>query len=170
MPDEFADLNDLVSSLKASVNPPGTDYFDATNPQWVAALGNAFWWARLQGYFTAYRLNADGDQIVPAVSGDGTPELPRELQQIIVLVAAMNTLESKVLSFATKKRVKAGPVESETQQDARPLLLLLQQRRQELEDIRVLLLGSRYHTMAGIVDLAIEREGQFMSGQAGWLR
>mgnify|MGYP001605572143 CR=1 FL=1 len=45
------ELIDLIQYLKASVNPPGQEFIVATDPEWMTPAANAFWWARLRGFF-----------------------------------------------------------------------------------------------------------------------
>lgn len=108
------DLSDLVSSFRLEINPPGQDLFpDATDTELTDRLANAFWNARIDGMLPGY-VEAEG-LITPIT---GTTDMPRELQQVIVFMAAYNTIYLKLLNQRTGFRAKAGSVEYETQNSA----------------------------------------------------
>lgn len=145
-------LDDLVPALRLSVNGPGGTLVAADDSDWVEALINAFWTARLRGYFKDYRV--DGDQIVNI--NDPDVEMPREVAQVIVVYAAVTVIEAKILSLPTSTRAKAGPAETETQRAASVLVELLRQKRAELEQIRDETVATD-PAVASFADLALVR-------------
>lgn len=154
--------------LKGSLNSPGSVYFTAEDAEWRIALGNAFWWARLRGYFPRYRVSADGTEIVNI--DDEDVELDPQLQFVIVLMATLNALEARLASTATNRRAKAGPVESEVSQLASVLVELIRQRRRELETIRDEIVASDGATAAYVLDGFLARQGGYACGATSyWL-
>lgn len=162
------ELVELVPFLKASVNPPGQEFIVATDGEWQTAAANAFWWARLRGFFPEYRIDVDGELIVN--TDDATVDMPREQQQIIVLAAALNSIEAKILAMPTGSRAKAGPVESETTRSASLLIELLKGKRKELADIRIEIIDTANATAVGVIDAVLSRQGAFCCGEAVFVR
>ena len=160
------ELETLVPYLKASVNPPGTDFFTASTKQWTDALAAAFWWGRIRGFFPGYRVNSDMDQIVPV---EGAEEFGEVESQVVVAIAALNSLEAKIGSLPTGTRYKAGSVEAETTRSAQVLAELLKTKRRELEELKDELSTSA-SGMVGIIDAVLAREGSFMAGEAVFVR
>jgi len=108
------DLADLVPNIKLEVNPPGTNLFpEATDTEWAERLANAFWNARIDGMLPGY-IESDG--FISPITG--TTDMPRELQQVIVFMAAYNTIYLKLLTQRTGFRAQAGSVEYETSSSA----------------------------------------------------
>lgn len=157
----------LVPNLKNSLNAPGEAFFQASDSEWVGALSNAFWWGRMKGFFTDWRTDTDGENIVPVV--DGGEEIPMELAQIVVAIASLNALEAKLLSVETKTVAKAGPIEYETGRSAQVLTELLKQKRREFDELKAELVGSRFAIYGGIIDMVLSREGAYMSGYASFV-
>lgn len=161
-------LDDLIPVLKASLNPPGQEFYIATDDQWREALNAAFWWGRMRGFFVDYRADADRTEITNVV--DPTEDMPMEVAQIIVAIAAVNSLEAKAFSLETKSVAEAGPVKVETQRAASVIVELLRIKRRELQDIREQLLASQYAVYACVIDAVLAREGAYMRGEAAWVR
>ena len=157
----------LVPNLKSSLNAPGESFFEATASEWVAALANAFWWGRMKGFFTDWRTDADGENIVPAESGG--EEIPMELAQIVVAIASLNALEAKLLSLETKSVATAGPVSYEVGRSAQVLSELLKQKRAEFNLLKAELVGTNLGAYGSIIDMVLSREGAYMSGTAAWV-
>lgn len=137
------DIADLVPTLKRSINPPGQDLFpDALDPDdYIGYLGDAFWDARMTGLLEGYTL--DGQEISPTA---GTTDISRDLQQILVLYAAMTIVTNELRQKNTQFRAKAGPAEFETQNSSnllRDVLQVLEQRMnivmKRLSDLGVVL-------------------------------
>ena len=162
------ELVDLVPFIKASVNPPGQEFIVATDAEWLTAAANAFWWARLRGFFPEYRIDIDGELIIN--TDDDTVDMPREIQQIIVLTAGLNAIEAKLFSMPTGNRAKAGPVESEVTRSASVLVELLRGKRKELADIKTQIIDTANATSVGVIDAVLSREGAFCSGYAVFVR
>lgn len=153
------DLSELIPSLKREVSIPGAeeDTFDAPNSTWRGFLADAFWNARLDGILTDYE--AEGHIV--------TPDMPRDLQQLIVIYASMTIVRNELRAMNSTFRAKAGPVEFETQKAASLLKGLLD----DLTSRRTLILGRLGD--AGIVpsyyiDALLERESGVTSGSLYW--
>lgn len=135
------DLADLVPNIKLEVNPPGTDLFpNASDDEWADRLANAFWNARIDGMLPGY---VEQDGLVTPITG--SVDMPRDLQQVIVFMAAYATLYLQLLGTKTGFRVVAGAVEYETNQSAqvlRDLAMSLKERYEillrRLSDIGVI--------------------------------
>lgn len=122
-------LSTLISRVKNSVNAPGGSFIVAEDTDWISALGNAFWAIRIKGFFTEYRLSED-EQSIETI--EGSDEMPGEVQQLIVLQAAIAALEGKFAELNTKFRTKSGEEEFETGKTASLLQDILKARRLEL--------------------------------------
>lgn len=153
------DLSELVPSLKREVSIPGSeeDTFDAPASTWKGFLSDAFWTARLDGLLSGYE--AEGTIVAP--------DLPRDLQQLVVLYASMTIVRNELRALNTTFRTKAGPVEFETQKSANLLTGLLD----DMAERRKYLLGRLGD--AGIVpsyyiDALLERESSITSGDLYW--
>lgn len=112
------DLSELIPSLKREVGTPGgeDDLFpDATDASWLGYLSDAFWGARLDGMLAGY-VEADGEI---------TPDLDRDLQQLVILYAGITIVRNQLRSLNTRFRAVAGPVEYEIEQSASVLKGLL---------------------------------------------
>lgn len=182
------DLFDLVESLKREVSPPGSDLFpDSTDDNWLGSLTDAFWEVRLFGFLTGYTENAAArggpaafgegkitptsvsDETYDDPSGYSTLDLPRELQQLIVLWAGYKVALARLGSLNSTFRAKAGPVEYETQQAASVLKGILDQLKSRIDYILAnLLTGNR----AGVAmfDALIERSYNTATDLTWWVR
>jgi hypothetical protein len=162
------DLEELIPDVKAAVDAPGTASFPtATNAQWLAQLRNAFWEAKLNG-FVGFANFQEADGSVTPISGTDT--LSRELQQIIIFLAAAAAVRNKLFNLNTSFRAKAGPVEYETQQSAQVFKVLLDDLKSKLE-LWLLRLSDSGGVDTAYFDGYIEREyslrygdGVFVSG------
>ena len=148
-------IDDLIPYALSAVNGPGGSLVSDDDDDWAVAIANAFWTARLRGFFKSWRVDADNIEIVPVDPGS-VEEFDREAGQVIVLFAAMNVLEAKLAGLATKQRAKAGPVESETQRSATLLTELLKARRRELDEIASELSG-RGSALVAFCDMVADR-------------
>lgn len=159
------DLSDLVEFVRVEVSPPGSDLFtSATDDHWLMALRNAFWSVRMEGMLAGY-TEADG-LVDPINVGD--EDLTRDLQQLIVLYAAVQAVMNQLRDLKTSFRAKAGPVEFETQQSAqvlREILLDLRGRRNwmlgRLSDLGVI---PTYY-----IDAVAARQDSIMYGDTDWV-
>ena len=116
------DLADLVPDLVTELNVPGVDAYSTVSEQeWIDRLRNAFWYSVLDGLIIGYE---DEDGIVKPTASSGSA-LSRELQQIVIMYAAINVVRNKLLELKTVFRAKAGSTEYETQQAASVLTALL---------------------------------------------
>lgn len=116
-------LEDYVDFLKGKVSPPGVDLFpDATDAQWLVRLQNAFWQATLEGTISGF--TEDFGQVDPVVDGDD--DIGRDLIQLIIVYAAIDSVRMLLANYDTTFRSKAGPVEYETGKSANLLNTILE--------------------------------------------
>jgi hypothetical protein len=159
-------ISDLVPFAINAVNGPGGTMFSTDTDEWAVSIANAFWYARLRGFFQHFAVDAANTEITHLT--DTNIEFDRADAQLVVRFAVINAIEAKILSLPTGKRVKAGPVESETQRAASVLVELLKQNRKELEEIRDQIIGQT-PMLAGFVDLVLVRQEQALSGVPSWV-
>lgn len=159
------DLSDLVEFVRVEANPPGVDLFpDANDEEWLTRLRNAFWTARMEGFFPTF---TEADGLVVPVSG--TTDMDRELQQVVVFLAGytavMNTLRNTRASF----RAKAGPAEFETTQAA---TVLTTQSNVLRDQLRRLLdrLSDQGATSVEVIDALVARTESIGAGTTIWVR
>lgn len=128
------DLSDLVDNLKREVNPPGQTIFsDATDADYEGYMSDSFWELTLRGYIDGFTA------VDTVVTNDaGGDDLSRELQQLVVINAAMNIMRVHLANIDTAFRAVAGPVEFETRKSAQSInavLDSLQARFNEILDV-----------------------------------
>ena len=115
-----------IDSLKREVIPLGSTVFaDVTPTQWLGYLTDAFWEAKLEGFFTNYVVTPEGQLTNEA----GGPDLDQKYIALIVLYAGIRILRNRILNTNTGFRAKAGPVEFEQQTSATMLAEMLKQLR-----------------------------------------
>lgn len=163
------DLGELAPALQREINPPGTEVI-TDDGLLIDLLADAFWEARLDGLLAGYTVNDDFE--IETINGG--PDMPRELQQLIVFYAGLRIIRNALRETSTLFRAKAGPVEFETQNSAQ----LLRDLFAELRAKRDFLLGQL--TTLGLVsyayiDMVQAREASigyggttFVSGQRRW--
>lgn len=162
-------LTDLVDGLKREVSPPGSDLYPDTNDaEWEGRLADAFWQARLDGLLTGWEIDDSGTNIIPSASG---PDMPRELQRLVVLYAGFNVALTSFVNINSSIKYKAGPVEQEVQKSAQVLKGVLDALRERIKNVLTNL--STY--AAGSVDTAafdavIERTYATAYGEQWWVR
>lgn len=158
------DLGDLIENLTAMVNPPGANLWpDAVDDDWILRLQNGFWAAVLDGLITGY---TEADGLIEPTSG--STDISRDLQQIVVIYGAMDTVLNEIRNLNTSLRAKAGPVEFETQKSAntlRDILKELQYRRSLLLDR----LGDLGVTDTYYIDAVLERDAAYMDSLTSWV-
>lgn len=159
-------LEQLVDPLIRAVNPPGVELFpDATIDDWMGRLADAFWDARLHGMLSGYTVV--GEEIEPAQPTDD--DMPRELQQLIVVLAAFRTVSTHLLNVKTAYAAKAGPVSLETAQSAMVLRSVFDDMKQ-----RLALLKEELQAHAGTstlyLDAVIARGDAMQYGDTTWVR
>lgn len=156
MPTTTVNLSDLVPSVEAAVNPPGTTIIDGDEDDWVPVLANAFWVLRLKGMWPGYAATVDGTGIAPV--DDALPALDRISLQLVVEVGALTALENYYLGTATTTKAKAGPVEADNSIPATVITTLLTARRAALLALQDLIIGNSPLTLTPrIVNLFAER-------------
>jgi hypothetical protein len=180
-------LFDLVDPLKRQVNPPGTDLFpSATDDDFLGSLTNAFWEIRLYGMLATWEENAAarggpdafGEAIVTPIGemdetyddpeGWAPEDLPRDLQQLIVVWAGYQIVLTRLSALNTVFRAKAGPVEYETQNAASVLKGVLDQLKARLDDILSQLSGAGHPGVFGL-DAVVERTYSMAMGDTWWV-
>jgi hypothetical protein len=184
------DLANLTENLQNEVQSPGgTQFADATDDDYLGYLINSFWEIRLYGFLMGFEEDSAarggppefGVGIVTPLGVDPTyddpfgysidQDLPRELQQLIVLWSAWKITLTNMASLNTTFRAKAGPVEYETQQAASVLTAVLDQLKARIMGI-IDLLPSGYGSRNNVVvfDAIIERSYSQAVGDTWWVR
>jgi hypothetical protein len=154
------DLSEYVDSLRREVEPLGSDAFAAViNSQWTSYLSDAFWEAKLDGFFTEWSCDVDG--IV-----DGNTEFPRQGIQLCVIYAGVRVLRNKVLNTSTKFRAKAGDVEYEQESGALMLSEMLKQLKAQKE--MLLTRAEETGSTVAVFDALSVRENSMLSYYGGW--
>lgn len=157
----MTDLNDLVELLKAETNVPGADLLvDATDADYVLRLQNAFWEAFLDRVIT--NTYDESFEIV-------TPDLPRDLQQLVIIYAAFNIACNNFMNVQTRFRAHAGPVEYETERSASLLKGLLDKLYARKTALIAALLAESNYTDACVFDNVLARDAAFMAGTASYV-
>jgi hypothetical protein len=183
------DLATLVEPLQYETQTPGGDaYADATEDDYIGALINAFWEIRLYGFLGGFEEDAASRGGPPEFAiGIVTPlkvdptyddpfgystdqDLPRDLQQLIVLWAAWKIALNNMATINSVFRAKAGPVEYETQQAASVLTAVLDQLKARI----TYLIGNLPTGHGGggtvVLDAIIERSYSQAVGDTWWVR
>jgi hypothetical protein len=159
------DLADYIQNLKTQVNPPGADLFPATtNGEWVMRMENAFWGARLDGLFGAYRAQ---DGVIDPIDSN-SPEIGRDGIQLVLLYAAMDIVVTEMRNLQSSFKAKAGPVEYEQQRSAQLLKGVLDVLNARIKAIIFLL--TTYASPTISFDAIIERTDALSAGAAWWVR
>ena len=163
------DITELIPNLESAITIPGTTspYAAATDEEWTLKLVNGFWQAVLEGVIEGYQVDEDG--LISPISGDDNDTFSREYQQIVVIYAAMNTINARLLNLPTNSRAQAGPVEYETNQAASVLTALLGELQNQKNIIlqRISDLGSNTSTF--YYDSPIQRRENQTTGDAYWI-
>lgn len=183
------DLANLVEPLQVEIQTPGGDaYANATDDDYLGALINSFWEIRLYGYLSTWEEDSASRGGHPEFSvGIVTPlnvdptyddptgyslveDLPRELQQLIILWSAWKIMLNNMATVNSVFRAKAGPVEYETQQAASVLKEVLDQLKSRITYL-IGNLPTAYGQNGGAVfDAVIERSYSQAVGATWWLR
>jgi hypothetical protein len=120
------DLLDFVDTMRREITPLGTALFaDITNTALVGYMADAFWEARMDGFFPGF--SADEDGVI--TNTDLTKNISRSSIALIIVYAGIRILRNRILNTQTAFRAKAGPVEFETQSSATMLAEMLKQLR-----------------------------------------
>ncbi len=125
------DISEFVDSLRREVTPI-CEATDVSDGELLNHLLDAFWDAKLDGFFVNYVADQNG--IVSGTSTN-TPPFPRELVALCVAYAGARIVRLRISNTDALFRAKAGPVEFETRQSAnvlRELLVQLQWRKEQL--------------------------------------
>lgn len=159
-------LVDLIPSLQREVSPPGVNqYVGLTDADWLGHLSDAFWEARLTGILGAY-TEQDG-VVVPLRPGD--PDMPRDLQQVIVLFAGFRMALTSFQNINSSFRAKAGPVEYEVQKSAQTLRSLVDALKARLSFIiNNISIYEADATSVAIFDSVVASEYALADGSRSW--
>lgn len=158
------DIEDLIIELQGEVNPPGQNNFStAVDDEWITNLRNAFWEARVFGFWANY-TEAEGF-IAPIT---GTEDLGRDQQQLIVLFAAARIIRNVLMNTPTEFRAEAGPVNFETQNSATLLVAILKDIRSKV-DLAMAAIGSITNTTVTYIDSIIGRQDSLNYGNSVWV-
>lgn len=161
------DLEDLVDSLRRTVSPPGIDLFPlATDDDWVGRLQDGFWAATLDGFFLGAYTESNG-LITPV--NPGSPDMGRDLQQLIVFYASFRIVLSAIRNFTSLTRSKAGPVEFETTSSPNLMRDLLKELAEE-RNILLRRLSDIGTVPSYYVDGVAARTDSIVNGITQWTR
>lgn len=161
-------IANLVPRLDAAVNPPGAVLVDGSPSEYAAQLRQGFWDAKLDGFFSDYRINPQTDEIAPVPPE--TDDLPDELQQLVVNTAALSVLDLTMATIDTKFRAKSGEDEFETGKTASLLIEVLAGRRAAMDRLRVRLIEKpALATYASFADLVTIRLCAASATAGGWV-
>ena len=143
------ELGDYVDTLRREITPVGSTLFaDVSDDTFADYFVDAFWEARLDGFFGGYDVSTDGT-VTPAT---GVPDFPREAIAVLTLYASVKILRNRILSSQSRFRAVAGPVEFETAQS--PSLYTEMLRQLSLVKSRLIELGPNgaHTTYVALVD------------------
>lgn len=158
------ELEELIPDLLTEVNPPGSDLFpNATAQDWLSMLRNAFWEATLDKVIVGY---TEEDGVV--TPKNGTQDLGRDFQQIIIYYAGVRVLKNRLSDLKTLFRTKAGSVEYETQQSAQVLRALLEEAVRR-RDHWLEVIAENHGTPTYYIDAVRARERSAAHGVTSWL-
>jgi hypothetical protein len=119
----------LVGSLKREVAVPGTFdtlFPDTADTDLAGTLLDAFWTARIDGWFPLVDVDS---------SGLTTPDMSRDAQQLVVLYAAYTVIRTQLGNLASRRTYKVGNIEVTTEHAATVLKQQLDGARKRIEDI-----------------------------------
>jgi hypothetical protein len=143
------DLADFIPTLKREVQPLGTDLYPTVlDDAWLGYLTDAFWMAKLEGFFGNYTL--DDTEVVPI--DPGAEDLPLTGVAVMILYASITILTNRILNSPTMIRAQAGPVEFEQQNSANVLTEMLKQMRATKDKILAELAASQNQTGVWVLD------------------
>ncbi len=158
----MTDLTDLVEPLKAQTNVPGADALaDATDADYVLRITNAFW----EAYLDRVIPNATYDESAGVV----TPDLPRDLQQLVIIYAACNIVYNNMVNVQTLFRAVAGPVEYEVQKAASLQKALLDQLYARKRDLIKELIAENREGSTTVFDNVLARDAAFCYGTSSYV-
>jgi len=125
------DLTEYITALQTEISAPGniaTDFPAATADDWTNTLLNAFWEARLDGLLATYTMDDNGlisPILAPGASSSSTPDIGRDMIQLIVLYASFAVIRNSLRGLRTMFSATAGPVKYEYQTSALMLVELM---------------------------------------------
>lgn len=126
------DLSQFKGALTREVTPLGGALPSGLSATALTSyLTDAFWEARLDGFFVGYTVDTNG--IVTNMNGG--EDLDRKWVALIVLYAGIKILRNQILNTKTQFKAKAGPVEFEQAVSATMLAEMLKQLRESKAQI-----------------------------------
>lgn len=149
------DLSEHTESLAREITPPG-EQPPLRDDQLLGYLTDAFWEARLDGFFPKYRVDDEG-----IVEPEG---FPREYVALCVIYAGGRILRLRISNLEAEIQAVAGPVEFRLRQSVSVLKELLQQ----LERRKDQLLGALSATDAHLID-ALTVRTLSLGSYSGWV-
>jgi hypothetical protein len=145
------ELADYIPSLKREVSVPGTTGIldAASQAELIGALADAFWLAKLDGFFSAWTCDEYGTVEPTTVGG---ADIPRNQISVIILYAGIKVIRNKILGTGTTFRAKAGSVEYETSTSANVLTEMLKQLRETQKALLEQVQGGYDDTVVEVFD------------------
>ncbi len=157
---DLSDSDTLIASLIREVNTPGQQLFNtATDDDWAGNLEDAFWEAKLYGFFAGY---TEANLIITPINA-GDPDLGRDFQELIVLFAGARIIRNELKNTNTKFHVEAGSAVFDTENSANLLIACLKDIRSKV-DLAMAAIGTINSTTVAYVDSLIGREQSLAEG------
>lgn len=140
----------MVPSLLYEVNPPGQTLITMSDTEAVNRLADGFWELRLFGADFLAGFSCDDNGIISAIanapssiyaqaipvifySDDGSPELGREILQLIVLFAGYRIALTTFANLNTSTMAKAGAVEASSAKSATLLVTVIKALKNKID-------------------------------------
>lgn len=160
------DLEELVPDLVSELSAPGSDSYDGvSNDEWVGRLRNAFWDAHLNGFMDGWTEHEG--MIMPSKGSDGT--IPRDLQFVIVIHAAMSSIRSELRNSMTAEKFKSGSSEYSYDRSANLLVGLLNEMTDRLKTLLERHVDTKPTTSMFYIDSYIARQQAINDGATRWV-
>lgn len=174
------DLSNLIPSLNYEINPPGQTVISMSDTEALNRLIDSWWELRLAGIDILANFTCDDNgivsvlpnapaniysQAIPAVfySDDGSPELGREIQQLIVLFAGYRITLTTMANLNTSVMAKAGSVESSTAKSATLLVTVIKALKNKI-DMALTRLSDLGMTNVAVIDAVMNANDNLLAG------
>ena len=109
------DLSLYLDNLKREINPPGVVLdTNASDDELLGHLEDAYWECVLDG-IDYLRNNYTESNFTITPLNPGTPDLPRELIQLVILYAGIRIVKNRLMNVRTQYAARAGTVSIEYQ-------------------------------------------------------
>ena len=163
------DVTPLVGRLRRSLSAPGADQFpDTMASEWMDRVADAFWYAKLNGYFPGYTIDTTSRPYM--IESTTAVDLEDDALYVVVLYAAIVAIEASLTWMNTSTKYKAGPAEADTAKSALVLRQLLQAKIAELETLRQDIVLGGGATSVGFIDLVEARAESLLYDESYWIR